>query len=240
MEQIKRLGIGGMVLISAVYFVIFSAVRYNLEQTSAELAQQPPTIVVDAGHGGVDGGTTGTAGTRESHLNLIIAQRVEKMLAFCGFRTHMIRSADISLHSEDSQTISQKKVSDLKQRVKIINDMPSAVVVSIHQNHFSDDSYSGAQVFYGSAEGSKMLAQQLQAALREGVDPHNRRQCKQASSVYLMENITCPGALLECGFLSNRQEEQRLILPNYQKKIACAVSVALAQYIQAGESSLEV
>lgn len=240
MVKLKRFGIGGLLLISAVYFLVFSAVRYNLAQTSAELASQPPTIVVDAGHGGVDGGTTGKAGTSESQLNLTIAKKTEQMLAFCGFRTLMIRDSDISVYTGDCQTISQKKVSDLKNRVRIINELPSAILISIHQNHFSDESYSGAQAFYGPAEGGKTLAGYLQSALREGVDPHNRRASKRASSVYLMEKIDCPGVLLECGFLSNPQEENRLNQPEYQKKIACAISVALAQYLQAGERNIEV
>lgn len=240
MERLKKFGIGGLLAVSAAYFLIFTAVRYNLSQTTAALAQQPPTIVIDAGHGGVDGGTTGKAGTSESQLNLTIALKVEQMLAFCGFRTHMIRSTDISVYTGDCETISQKKVSDLKHRVQIVNDFPSAILLSIHQNHFSDERYCGAQVFYGAAEGGKELAQQLQETIRKGVDPGNRRLCKRASSVYLMEKITCPGVLLECGFLSNEKEELRLNQPGYQKKIACAISAALAQYIQAGEKCLEV
>lgn len=240
MQRLKQFSIGGLLLISAVYFLIFSAVRYNLAATTAALANEPPTIVVDAGHGGVDGGTTGKAGTSESRLNLTIALKTEQMLAFCGFRTYMIRSEDISVYTGNCETISQKKVSDLKNRVRIINDFPSAILISIHQNHFSDEHYSGAQVFYGPADGGKSLAMHLQTALKQGLDPTNDRPCKRASSIYLMENITCPGVLLECGFLSNPEEEYRLNQANYQKKIACVISTALAQYIQAGERNLEV
>lgn len=235
-----KIGVGGIALAAAAYFLIFSAVRYNLSAASAFMERQENCIVIDAGHGGEDGGATGAAGSSESQINLEISLRLEQLLRFCGYETYLIRSTDTAVYTGDCHTITEKKVSDLKNRVEIVNQLQPAVLVSIHQNHFSEEKYSGSQVFYAKTDTSRELAEQMQEALRNALDAKNHRQCKQADSVYLMEHITCPGVLVECGFLSNRQEEQRLQQPDYQKKLVCAITGALAQYLQKGDSRHEV
>lgn len=239
MKRLK-IGAGGLALTAAVYFLIFSAVRYNLSAASAVIDRQEHCIVIDAGHGGEDGGATGISGSSESRINLEISLRLEQLLRLCGYETYLIRSADTAVYTGDCHTITEKKISDLKNRVRIVNQLHPAVLVSIHQNHFSEEKYSGSQVFYAKTETSKELAAQMQEMLRIAVDSKNHRQCKPADSVYLMEHIDCPGVLVECGFLSNRQEEQRLQQPEYQKKLVCAITGALAQYLQEGDSRLEV
>ncbi len=232
--------IGAILAFSAVYFFVFSAVRFNLAATAAAMAQEPVTVVIDAGHGGEDGGATSVSGVRESQLNLAISLRLEQLLALAGVRTRMIRDTDTAVYSGGCDTITEKKVSDLKNRVSTINAIPQAMVVSIHQNHFSESKYSGAQVFYGPSGGSKDLAQTAQDILRTALDPSNRREPKAASSVYLMEHIQCTGILVECGFLSNPQEDRNLQDSDYQKKLVCAIGGALTQYLGKGEAQNEV
>lgn len=186
------------------------------------------TIVIDAGHGGVDGGATSCTGALESAFNLQIALKLEDLLHLLGHDTLMIRREDVSIYTK-GETIAQKKVSDLKERVRIANQTPNATLVSIHQNNFSDSRYSGAQVFYAGTEGSEALAKQLQTAFVTTLNPGSRRQAKKSEGVYLMERVSCPAVLIECGFLSNPEEEGRLRSEAYQKKICCVIASVLSQ-----------
>ena len=195
---------------------------------SADTARMP-TVVIDAGHGGEDGGAISVTGVRESTLNLEISLRLNDLLHFLGVRTEMIRTTDVSVYTEGT-TIAQKKVSDIHNRVAAVDRTPDALLVSIHQNQFSESQYRGAQVFY--AQGSQELAELLQSVLVEQVDPRNHRQCKQAKGIYLLEHISCPAVLIECGFLSNPAEEALLRDAAYQKKLACAIACTLASYLE--------
>lgn len=185
------------------------------------------TILIDPGHGGVDGGATSCTGVLESHFNLQIGLRLQDLLQFLGYETKMVRTEDISVYTK-GQTIAQKKASDLKERVRLANETDNAVLLSIHQNHFPDDRYSGAQVFYADTPGSQALANQLQRALVRHLDPASRRQEKKSSGVYLMEHIRCTGVLIECGFLSNPEEEARLRSPGYQQKLCAVIACTLS------------
>lgn len=186
-------------------------------------------FVIDAGHGGEDGGAVSSTGIYESHLNLQIAQRLSDLLRFLGADTRMIRTEDVSVHTEGS-TIAQRKVSDIRQRVQIVKETPNAVLLSIHQNHFPQSKYRGAQVFY--AKGSEALAQRIQQTIATQVDQNNHRQCKNAKDIYLMEHATCPAVLVECGFLSNPSEELLLRDGNYQKKLAAAIACGVLAYTE--------
>lgn len=187
-------------------------------------------IVIDAGHGGVDGGATSCTGVLESKLNLEIALRLEDLLHLMGYNTLMIRTTDKSVYIS-GETIAAKKVSDLKERVRIVNNTDNALLVSIHQNHFTDSRYSGAQVFYGSGTDGKQLAVLMQTMFKDAVDPLNNRQAKPTEGVYLMDKIQCPGVLVECGFLSNPVEEAKLRSDGYQKAICCVIAAAIAQFV---------
>lgn len=184
--------------------------------------------IIDAGHGGVDGGATSCTGVLESQLNLEIALRLECMMQFLGCDTRMIRRSDTSIYTE-GETIAAKKVSDLKQRVKIVNETENAVLISIHQNTFPDSRYHGPQVFYAADEESKALAQTLQAQLSSALDPDSHRQCKSSSGIYLMQRIERPGVLIECGFITNPEEESRLRSTFYQQKLSAIVAVAMCK-----------
>ena len=188
------------------------------------------TIVIDPGHGGVDGGAVSCTGIPESRFNLEISLRLRDILHFLGYETLMIRTKDISVYTEGS-TIAAKKMSDLKQRLRIISDARNPVLVSIHQNAFPDGRYSGAQVFYADTSGSRELAGSLQKELVSVLNPSSRRKEKQCNGVYLMEHIPCTGVLIECGFLSNPGEEARLRRGDYQKKLCAVIACSLSKYL---------
>ena len=187
-------------------------------------------VVIDPGHGGEDGGATSCTGRLESEYNLAISRRLDDLLHLLGYRTRMTRTSDVSIYST-GDTIAQKKVSDLKERVRIVNETGNALLVSIHQNQFGDARYRGAQVFYANTEGSRELGHMLQTELVESLNPGSKRKCKPISSVYLMEHIQCTGILVECGFLSNPQEEALLRGMDYQKKLCCVIASALSRYL---------
>lgn len=189
-------------------------------------------IVIDAGHGGEDGGATSCTGVSESGINLDIALRLNDLLHLLGYQTKMIRTTDTAVYTQGT-TIAEKKLSDLKERVRIVNATENAIFVSIHQNHFSDARYWGAQVFYPENSESEALANALQQAFLKSINQGSNRKTKKASGVYVMEHISCPAILVECGFLSNFEEECRLRTPEYQKNLACVMASCLSGYLQA-------
>lgn len=193
-------------------------------------------IVIDPGHGGEDGGATSCTGRLESAYNLEISLRLRDLLHLMGYETKMIRTQDTAIYVK-GDTIAQKKVSDLKERVRIINGSEDALLLSIHQNQFPDPRYSGAQVFYASTPGSDMLAKQMQTALVAALNPGSRRKSKPSKGVYVMEHINCPGVLIECGFLSNPAEEARLRDAEYQKRLCCVISSTVSQWLLDRERS---
>lgn len=187
-------------------------------------------IVLDAGHGGVDGGAVSYAGIPESRYNLEITLRLNDLFHLIGYPTKMIRTDDISVYTK-GDTIAQKKVSDLKERVRITNVTENALLISIHQNNFGDPNYKGAQVFYSKTPGSERLAEQLQDTFKKTINLGSNRDIKQGSGIYLMEHINCPGILVECGFLSNPQEEASLRNSEYQKKICCVIASTVSGFL---------
>lgn len=187
-------------------------------------------IVIDAGHGGVDGGAVSCTGVLESQINLEIALKLEDLCHLLGLKTRMIRSTDCSVYTEGS-SIAAKKVSDLKERVRIVNETEKGILISIHQNKYADSRYSGAQVFYATTDGSNILAKSIQDTYWESMDPASNRKIKKADGVYLMQHISCPGVLVECGFLSNPEEEALLRNAAYQQKLCCVIASACSRYL---------
>lgn len=187
-------------------------------------------IVIDPGHGGVDGGATSCTGKLESHYNLEIALRLNTLFRFLGYDTKMIRTEDISIHTK-GDTIAQKKIFDLKERVRIVNETDNGLLISIHQNIYSDSRYSGAQVFYPNTSGSKELAEKLQTTLIAQLNPGSTRRCKRSEGIYLMEHIQKRGILVECGFLSNPEEAAKLATSMYQKKLSCVIAGTVSCYL---------
>ncbi len=188
------------------------------------------TVIIDAGHGGIDGGATSCTGVLESAINLEIALKLNDLLQLLGYDTVMIRTTDTSVYTEGS-TIAAQKVSDLKERVRICNETDNALLLSIHQNTFSNSRYSGPQVFYAGTGESSLLADRLQTALSKQFAPGSKRTAKAAKTVYLLQNIRCDGVLIECGFLSNPEEEAKLRDGSYQQKLCIVIAIALGDFL---------
>lgn len=205
--------------------------------TAAEGEGTGPVLVLDPGHGGEDGGAVAADGTVESGINLAIALRSEEIAQLLGLTCVMTRREDVSIHDSTAQTLRQKKSSDLKNRVAICNGTENAVLLSIHQNSLPQSpKVHGAQVFYNGQPGSEALAQAIQRALNDTVNRDSPRSAKLLNTgVYLMEHTTCPGVLVECGFLSNPEETAHLTDPDYQKKLAAVILSAAAEQLLGGE-----
>ncbi len=186
--------------------------------------------MIDAGHGGEDGGATSCTGVLESNLNLEIALRLNDLYHFLGYDTIMVRTNDTALHTQGN-TIAARKASDLKARVAIANSTEKCIWISIHQNYFHDERYSGAQVFYADTEDSDIIGKQLQSNLVRTINPGSKRQAKKANGVYLFEHMQCTGILVECGFLSNREEEAKLRSANYQKQLCCVIGATIGTFL---------
>lgn len=206
-----------------VFILILGIVSPSVT-VSAPIQPSRRVFIIDAGHGGVDGGATSCTGVLESAINLEIALRLNKLMQLLGYETVMIRTTDTSVYTQGN-TIAAQKLSDLKERVRIVNDPENGVLISIHQNTFSDSRYHGPQVFYGGDLSiSKDLGERLQTAMTTNLVPDSNRKCKKSSGIYLMEHIENPGVLIECGFLSNPREEAMLRDSVYQKKLCCIIA----------------
>ena len=222
----------GVYLFTILGLLICTGIYSRTATTFAEQekAEDSFCVVIDPGHGGEDGGAVSCSGIPESTYNLDISRRINDLLNLLGYKTKMIRYDDVSIYTK-GETLAQKKASDLKERVKIVNETSGAVLLSIHQNYFSDSQYSGAQVFYAKTKGSEQLAKKLQTEFVSKLNKGSRRQAKGISGIYLMERINCPGILVECGFLSNPQEEALLRDSAYQKKLSSVIAVTISQYL---------
>lgn len=182
-------------------------------------------LILDAGHGGEDGGAVSLSGVSESGINLAITLKIDQLLGFYGVCPVLLRDTDASLHNSEATTLREKKVSDLKNRVEMIENTPNAVLISVHQNNFTNSAYHGAQVFYRDTDESRLLAEYMQENLKQALDPQNNRTPTQISdSIYLMKHISCPAILVECGFLSNPDEEKKLTSDSYQTKLAMCIA----------------
>ena len=183
------------------------------------------TLVIDPGHGGEDGGAVSADGQPESQINLAIACSLDQLMGFYGVPAVMTRTEDVSIHDTDAQTLREKKVSDLKNRVALIDSIPNATLISLHQNASPNPSHRGFQVFYGQQVLSRPLAQAVQQALTAVLEPEMERSAQSvSSSVYLMSHVSCRAILVECGFVSNPEEAGLLQQPAYQRKLAMTLA----------------
>ena len=215
--------------------IMFLGIAHIGSNTVTTIHQQKPVqrrccFVIDAGHGGIDGGATSCTGILESHINLEIALRLDDLLHLLGYDTVMIRRTDESVYTQ-GDTIASQKVSDLKERCRIVNETENGILVSLHQNTYPDSRYRGAQVFYANDDKSNEIAQNLQQNLVTVLNPESKRKSKPAKGVYLMEHITRPGILIECGFLTNPEEEAKLRDDAYQKMLCGVIACSLSGYL---------
>ena len=222
-------------IISLLIFICTLTLRNPISAVkSTKQNANQPIVIIDAGHGGFDGGAVSDDGTVEKDINLSIALYLQEYLAIFNIKTIMIRETDCSVEDNGLNTIRQKKTSDLHNRMKIMEETDNAIFVSIHQNKFPDGKYSGTQVFYSpkTKDESQVLAQTIQDYIVNTLQKDNKRQIKECgTSVFLMYNAVKPAVLVECGFLSNYEETQRLKSSEYQKKIAFCIAMGIQNYL---------
>lgn len=187
--------------------------------------QRTGPLILDAGHGGEDGGAVSLTGVPESQINLAIVLKLRDILGLYGVDPVVLREEDVSLHDSDADTLREKKRSDLKNRVAAIEAVEGGTLLSIHQNTYTSSRYRGSHVFYAPTEGSQSLAEHVQASIRTALQPENDRVVKRIpDTVYIMNHVTCPAVLVECGFLTNPDEEALLREEDYQRKLAAVIA----------------
>lgn len=206
-------------LIVAAIFLIFVIINCVIFLSDAVgLGKKEIIVIVDAGHGGNDPGKVGGSGVLEKDLNLSIALKLKDSLEAYGIKVILTRAEDTNLATLGA---TNKKSSDMSNRVELINSSDAVCFISIHQNSYLDPSVKGAQVFYyGGSDASKSLAENLQTSLINNVDSENHRKCKEGNDYYLLRKTVIPGVIVECGFLSSPEEESKLTDENYQKALA--------------------
>ena len=219
----------------------FHALTTGLPAISAfSTAEKPPvTVVIDPGHGGEDGGAVSPGGVQESHINLAVSKQLRDLLRFAGVPTAMTREEDVTICDEGLGTIRARKASDIRNRVAIVNGTENAVLLSIHQNSLPSSTVThGAQVFWNQQEGAEALAEAIQTSLNGSINVGNEKHTKQIPpTVYLMNHVTVPAVLVECGFLTNQEETRRLQDETYQRALAVSIAAGYLRGTSEGELS---
>ncbi len=228
-----KLLLGLFVLLLALAGIAWaSTAAIRLYTAGGPASDGKPVIIIDAGHGGIDPGAIGVNKSEEKNINLEIALCLRDILSANGWEVIMTRAEDISINDPKYTKVSQVKTSDLKNRLKIFEEHPEAVAISIHQNHFTQEKYNGAQMFYGRKNPeSQPLAESIQAAFRENLQPDNSRVVKRSTKdVYIIYNATIPTVLVECGFLSNWSDCTQLCDEEYRQKVAFTIFSGIVNY----------
>lgn len=221
--------IAAIVLLAAVFIFVE---ENKTPASSRSIKTDRPILVIDPGHGGADGGAVSVTGTRESTINLDISLRLAALMGLTGTDFVLTRSSEEIDYPPEATTISKMKKFDQKQRVEFINNHPTGVLMSVHQNFYPHKSPRGPQAFYAQNEGSSDLAVLVQAGLSEVLYPGNRRLAVPISNkIYIYKNVSCPAVLVECGFLSNREEAKLLDTEDYRLKIAAILCCAYLKYL---------
>ena len=223
-----------------LFAVIFSALGIRLspknEKTSFTDSQAAPVIIIDAGHGGEDGGACSYGDVPEKERNLLISNDICDLLRFCGVDVIMTRTEDVLLYDKNSDYIGKKKSQDLAKRLEIANSYDGAILISIHMNAFPEAKYKGLQVYFSpNTESSYTLANDIQNNVRNNLTPDNARKVKKADSrIYLLDRFPGTGILIECGFLSNAEEYSLLCTEEYRKQLSTVIAKSIVDYLSNG------
>ena len=219
-----------MAMLLLLFVYIFSGKIPALGTMADSNEDKQKTVVIDPGHGGIDGGAVSVLGDQEQGINLAISLKLKDKLKDKGIGVVMTRETDAGLYGENDRN---KKVADMKARCSLINEVNPDLMVSIHQNNYSSEGVKGAQVFYysHSTEGEK-AAVILQNHLKEGLDKNNERMAKKNDNYYILINVKCPAVIAECGFLSNYSEAELLKSEEYQEKVAQALCDGICEYLE--------
>lgn len=228
-----------IIVVSLSFIAVNNIVHKNVSVLNEK--NTTPLVVIDAGHGGQDGGAVADDGTQEQYINLDIALKLNDSLTKKGYNCILTRKDNNSIHDDSAKTIREQKVSDIHNRLKIIEDNPNCIFVSIHQNYYTQSQYSGAQVFYSPNNSlSIKLAQSIQASIVNTLQPENNRQIKESGkSIYVLYNAKEPAVLVECGFLSNKEETEKLNNEQYRQQMADCICEGIINYITYNQNEVE-
>lgn len=227
----------GLLALAALLLLIHTARQNRNAMTTSSYAAQSCVVILDAGHGGFDGGTTAADGTVEKDINLSVVKKLDALLHAAGVQTRLTRTDDQSIHDPQITSVRQQKISDIHNRLQIMEQTENAIFVSIHQNHFSASKYRGTQVFYsGNNAQSKALASAIQSSVIAILQPENHRTIKQSGTeIFLLYHAVRPAVMVECGFLSNPDETQLLKTDQYQKQLALSIYQGIVKFMEDSE-----
>lgn len=228
---VRRSSILMVLLILCVACGIYGLYAEDGEQVFQNADQL--TVVIDAGHGGMDGGAVGISGVLEKDLNLQVAKKLEKLVTDGGGKALMTRADDVSLHTDQDKTVREQKRSDLNYRRSYAADSGADAFISIHMNKFEQSQYRGAQIFYAADQDSKQLAEMIKKNIVPVSEKSDGREIKKAyDTMFILQQSKLPSVIVECGFLSNPEEEALLTDDAYQQKIAEAIYRGLCEFLQ--------
>lgn len=224
--------ITAIILILCVLSLCFLSLGQEAKVIPSFSKSSKQRIIIDAGHGGFDGGAVAQDGTIEKDINLNISVALRDILIQNGYEVIMTRETDISTASNEKDRTTSQKKSDLMNRLELMKANPDALFVSIHLNKFTTSAASGSQVFYsGNLPESKLLGDFIQSSIINLLQPQNKRVNKKAtSSTYLLYNAPIPAVLVECGFLSNSKDLQNLKNSEYQNQMAFSIFCGINEY----------
>lgn len=226
-----------------MFLIILTLGIMNLKPKTKQVFYLPitnKTIAIDPGHGGPDPGKVSKIGTREDELNLKIALSLKRLIEQSGGVVIMTRETEEGLHSDSSKTLREMKREDLHKRKEIVDKNESQIFISIHLNSFTKSNYHGAQVFYRKDEvASEKLALIIQDQLKNILDPNNNREPQDRDDIFLLNEIEIPSVLIECGFLSNENEEKLLLDELYQEKVAWSIYIGIMNYFNELEKEIK-
>jgi len=231
---LRTLFVFSVLLVSIISYEIANS--YTISQKVIKTNATPitnKTVILDAGHGLPDEGAVGFTGTTEQAINLEIVLKLQKLIEQSGSKVILTRSDENGIYSADSTSLRNKKISDIKNREYIVDNSNADIFISIHLNKYQDSKYSGWQTFYQSKiDNSKLLATSIQNELNNNINNDNKRVPMAIKGVYLMEHISIPGVVVECGFISNPNEEELLKQETHQSKLAWGIYTGVKKYFQ--------
>ncbi len=221
-----------LVTLSISIGIVFKALGKDLFIETIN-SDEGKIVILDAGHGGEDPGAIGADGIYEKDLNLAIAFEIGALLQNEGFAVVYTRTEDKLLYKEEENIKGMKKIYDLKNRCKIAEEYPNALLLSIHMNSYGSPKYSGLQVYYADGKDeSNLLARSIQTSVRENLQPENKRSIKSGKDIYILKNTDNVSVLIECGFLTNPQECKKLSEKEYQKQLSFSIVCGIINYME--------
>ena len=235
----KRISLIFLIVLLGIFTFSYQDAKENLEKSLVVTATpvSGKVVILDAGHGTPDEGAQSKNGTTEAETNLKITLKVQNLLEQSGCTVILTRSNENGIYDLDSKTLKQKKISDIKNRVKIGNESSADIFVSIHLNKIEESQYYGWQCFFQkSNEQSQQLAKSIQKNLNQSIQKENKREAMKIDKIYIADHVEIPITIVECGFLSNPEEEKLLQENEYQNKLAWGIYSGIIDYFYDLES----